>query len=235
MNLSDIILGPRNLLRNEKLDFLKENGFSEEEAKSLYVFQKIYNRAKLAVLVGVGAVFYGYSARKGLQLISRKYNAQILVIGTLTAAVLITDYYLANRRGANTPISNLYTNNLLTTNIKSLNRNFIPFNRKFTEEEKEQMIYNYNLQTLGRKKYTYNKFVHGDDEEAHKMKHERFNSGENVMTLDKIQLIKKLNESKINNGEVVTEKPVKIIKIVSDDGMSIDVKKFNWWRKTEFI
>lgn len=42
------------------------------------------------------------------------------------------------------------------------------FNRKFTQEEIEQFVFNAKLKYRGPKMYHYNSHIHGDSEEAHK-------------------------------------------------------------------
>ena len=81
------------------------------------------------------------------------------------------------------------------------------FNRKFLPEEIEQFLHNENVQNKGRKRYIYNSVVHGDDEEAFKKVFERMNSGKHKFTKEMKLKIRELNQSKLDNDEVIRMVP----------------------------
>ena len=96
----------------------------------------------------------------------------------------------------------MYTNNVITANEREVLRSPF-FNRKFLPEEIEQFLHNENVQTKGRKRYTYNKKIHGDDENSFKEKFERMNSGKHSLSDNMLNRIKEDNKAKTENKEVV--------------------------------
>ena len=125
-----------------------------------------------------------------------------------TAAYL--SYYMLNapRIAANTKIADVYSNNKLTANKREVLR-IQNFNRKFLPEEIEQFLHNENLITKGRKRYTYNPHVHGEDEAKFKTKFERVNSGEHSFSQQMMDSIRSENQLKLDNHEVVRLVPWK--------------------------
>ena len=112
-------------------------------------------------------------------------------------------YFLnAERTGGTSRVAKMYTNNVITANEREVLRSPF-FNRKFLPEEIEQFLHNEKVQTKGRKRYTYNKAIHGNDENAFKEKFERMNSGRHYLNDDMLNKIKENNKTKTDNKEVV--------------------------------
>jgi hypothetical protein len=153
MKFSDIIFGSPNVSKDASLDHLVSEGFSREEAKMLAWLRMRMDLGKYLGLVG-GLLLLA-SIRKGhktpLPLFSKPISTRT-IFGSIIGMYFVGNYlFNYNRRGSNTPIANFYTNNNLMANKFDLVQNFEPFNRKFTKDEVEQMIFNGKLKTLGRK------------------------------------------------------------------------------------
>jgi hypothetical protein len=237
MKLSEIIFGYENIGKDVSLDHIISEGFSREEAKVLGWLRARMDIGKYAGLAG-GLLILA-SIRKGymlpLPLVSHRIDSR-LVIGTLGVSFLIGNYFFNhNRRAGNTPLGNLYSNNILMANKFDLIQNFEPFNRKFTNDEVEQMLFNGKLKTYGRKKYIYNPHVHGDNEEVFKARHELFNSGKHVITADIKRDIDQLNSAKVANHEEITLKPFKITEHLDKNGARESVQKFGVFTKRHVI
>ena len=147
MTLTDFIFGPTDIKRKIKLDSLMANGFSQEEAEGLQVISGSKSKARFfSFAAGVGGILFFF------RMINKHHNTplffknKLLSYSSIGIAAIGLNYYIyGNRQGANTPITNFYTNNLLISNRQSIVRNLQLFNRKFTEEEVEQMLFNKDL------------------------------------------------------------------------------------------
>lgn len=115
-----------------------------------------------------------------------------------------SNYY---RRAGNSSFGNLMSNNKYIYAKNKLMRNFSVVNRPFTEDEKEQFAFNAQLQTKGKKKYSYNPHLF-ETEEEYKEYYNRMNSGQAVLSKKSRQEIEEFNKEKIEKHEhVVFEKP----------------------------
>ena len=115
-----------------------------------------------------------------------------------------SNYY---RRAGNSSFGNLASNNKYIFAKNQLIRNFVVLNRRFTEDEKEQFIFNPNLKTKGRKKYVYNPYLF-DTEEEYEEYYNRMNSGEAILSPSSRKQIETENKEKIDKHEaLVYERP----------------------------
>lgn len=237
MKVSNIILGHEDRTVDHTYDYLKANGFSEIEAMHLHHLQTQRNIGFSAgLLISAGICYSIYKGQRFLLPVVPKrflkYAYPLTVVGGL---VFSKFFWNGNRAGANTVLTNLYTNNVLITNKIMLVSQFYPFNRKFTEEEKEQMLFNARLKRWGRKKYIYNPLVHGADEGKFKEKHDRFNSGHFTVPLELEARIYAENVEKLKSGEKVRLEPFKLMDHLSIDGSEIGMKKFGLFKKKEAV
>jgi len=237
MTITDLIFGPESRSSDRTLDYLKQNGFTTEEAELFHFFKK---RKDKGFYFGLGGgILALYFIQRGRRFMLPLFNPRlslpfkllILMSGYMTGNYL----YNYNRTGANASLPNLYTNNVLVANKQALMIHFKPFNRSFLQEEIEQMLYNGNLKVYGPKKYIYNPYVHGSDEFKYRAKYDRFNSGEHLLTRDITAEIAKLNEEKTRHGEEVVLHPFQIKKFMSIDGTQLGLKKFGVFHKKEVI
>lgn len=237
MKLSEIIFGYENIGKDNSLDHLVSEGFSREEAK---VLSWLRHRMDIGKYLGLaGGLLMLASIRKGhllpVPLVNRRIDSRV-IIGTFGLSFIVGNYFFNhNRRAANTPLGNLYSNNNLMANKFDLIQNFEPLNRKFTKDEVEQMLFNGKLKTYGRKKYIYNPHVHGDDEEVFKARHELFNSGKHVITHDIKREIDEQNHAKVANQETITLKPFKITEHMDIHGARENVQKFGIFTKRHVV
>ena len=179
------------------------------EAKELYSLQSQFNMGyKLGFGAGVFAAYAIYRSKFNPLPYFKSKGSPSNIFGLLIACSglgwLIFD---RNRKAGKTPIGDFYSTNLLMENKTALTSKHEVFNRKFTEDEVEQMLFNGKLKVYGRKKYIYNPNVHGDNEEVFKDKHERFNSGKLHLTSKLKNEIISQNTEKIENGEHLLFKP----------------------------
>ncbi len=237
MKLSNILLGHEDRTVDHTFDYLKANGFSDIEAVHLHQLQTWRRRGLYAGLLGGAIACYSnYKSQRFLIPVIPKRFLKLSYPLSIVAGVLLGYYFFnGNRSGANTVFTNLYTNNVLVTNKMLLVSQFHPFNRKFTEEEKEQMLFNARLKRWGRKKYIYNPLVHGPDEAKFKEKHERFNSGYFTVPLELEARIYAENVEKLKSGEKVRLLPFKLIDHLSVDGSEIGMKKLGLFKKKEAV
>jgi hypothetical protein len=86
-------------------------------------------------------------------------------------------------------------------------RNFEVLNRRFTEDEKEQFLFNIHLLTKGPKKYVYNPYLFSSEKDYAEY-YARMNSGKAYLSKDSKQEIAHENEEKAQKHEhIVFEKP----------------------------
>lgn len=125
----------------------------------------------------------------------------------LTTAVMGGYYSNYYRRAGNSTFGNLFSNNRYVYAKNMLIRNFVILNRRFTEDERRQFIFNIDLQNKGRKKYVYNPFLF-ETEAEYKAYYERMNSGKAILSEKSKAEIAAENQEKVQKHEsVVYEKP----------------------------
>jgi hypothetical protein len=125
----------------------------------------------------------------------------------LTTAVMGGYYSNYYRRAGNSTFGNLFSNNRYVYAKNMLIRNFVILNRRFTEDERRQFIFNIDLQNKGRKKYVYNPFLF-ESEAEYKAYYERMNSGKAILSEKSKAEIAAENQEKVQKHEsVVYEKP----------------------------
>lgn len=151
---------------NNKLDPLVTEGFTNEEVKNLNF---IYNRISTYRTAGfvTGISFSYLSFYQYLTPARKKRNPLYLVSGFVSFPLIHFLFnYLGfyNRKGSNTYLANLYSNNVWRINSLNFTNNYFVFNRKFTEEEKAQFLFNAKRLVRGPKKYHYNPHIHGSNE-----------------------------------------------------------------------
>ena len=237
MKLTEIIFGPENLGKDRRYDALVSLGFSHDEAVRLAWLR---NRIEMGKYIGSAiAALTIYGIYKGhkypLPFINYQLNIPLaLAIGA--AGIAAGQYYFnANRRGANTYLSNFYTNNNIMASKHDFIQNFELFNRKFTKDEIEQMLFNSKLKVYGRKKYIYNAVIHGDDEDKFKARHQLFNSGKHVIT-DYIQNdIHEQNVAKIMANEKIVLKPFKVSEHIDPHGSKEHIHKLELFSKQHVL
>lgn len=221
--------------RNEKR--LSSEGFTKKEIINLeFIFDRMKNGRTVG---GLAAFLYtNYNLYYHLALPARKRcittMPKTLIIGT---TLYFASCYLfnSNRKRGDAVLSNFYSNNLLVLNRNEFARNFETFNRKFTDAEKRQFVFNKNLKTRGQKKYTYNRNVHGDEEE-HKKKHLAWNEGKLYLNENTLLEIKKDNEQKSNNKEIVMIRPFRLLDHVDFEGIKKHkLKKFSLFEKNHVL
>ena len=126
----------------------------------------------------------------------------------LTPEIFLSSFFVGlyifngERMAAKTRLAQLYSNNVKTANKHALMR-IQPFNRKFLKSEIEHFLHNENVVTKGPKRYTYNKYVHGADEEAHKKRFAVLNGGSMVFGKKEIGEIREMNRDKLEAGEQI--------------------------------
>ena len=237
MRLSEIVFGPQNVGKDRRYESLTSQGFSYEEARRLTWLR---GRVEIGKYIGgVAGVLAVYGIYKGHKFPLPFVNYQVnipLALAVAIGGVMVGEYvFNANRRGANTYLSNAYTNNNIIANKHDFIQNFELFNRKFTEEEIEQMLFNTKLKTYGRKKYTYNPLVHGDDEEKFKAKHQLFNSGKHVISETIKSDIDAQNTAKISSNEKIILKPFKITDHIDPHGTKEHIHKLELFTKQHVL
>jgi hypothetical protein len=237
MTIGDWIFGSEDRGLDNSLDYLIANGFTPSEAP---LIKKINFQMVEGGYIGLSiATFINYSLWKTksfrVQLIPKRWLPVTYPLVFVAGFSLGNFFLRSNRTGANTPFANIYTNNILVHNKRQIVSNFYSFNRKFTQEEIEQMRFNLNLKKFGPKKYTYNPNIHGPDEAKHREKHERFNSGVLVVTQESLAKINKENQAKIAAGENVHIYPFNFMNHVTTDGTDVGLVKFGLLHKRETI
>lgn len=86
-------------------------------------------------------------------------------------------------------------------------KNFKVLNRRFTEDEKEQFLFNIHLLTKGPKKYVYNPYLFATEQDYADY-YARMNSGKAVLSKESRQQIAEENAEKAEkHEEVIYEKP----------------------------
>ena len=98
-------------------------------------------------------------------------------------------------------------------------------NRPFTPEVVEQFLNQEDLNRLGPRKYIYNPLV-WDNEESYKIVHNRLNSGKWHFDHKQIENIADRNYEKIDFGEQIVLKPMKIVDLVDAEGKQIAFKTY---------
>ena len=93
-------------------------------------------------------------------------------------------------------------------------------NRKFTEEEIQQMKFNEKLKKRGPKKYHYNQHVHGE-EQTHKERHEAWNEGKHYLPKFLKDKIIQENIKKMENGEQIKLYPFNLKNKLDRNGKEI--------------
>ncbi len=152
-------------------------GFSCVEADNL---EYIVSRKNTGRIFGFGcaAPWIAYHLRNYIHL-PRAARNPVKLAGYLAVSPFFIYFWEImfnhKRKGSNTKLANMYSNTILSINKRNLVQEFYSFNRKFTPEEIDQFIFTEQLRTRGTKNYTYNEYVHGD-EETHKKRHFAWNN-----------------------------------------------------------
>ena len=204
----------RKLFADPVSQYYQREGFNRTEAVNL----SWLSNAKCSgdgngVAVGIGLVVlfnkrivdltyklpYLFYGRTGLWLL----RILIPCFAGITAQYFATFY----RKGSNGAYGNLYSNNSYVYAKDSLIRNFVILNRRFTEDERKQFLFNIQLQKKGQKKYVFNPLLHGSEEEYRK-EYERMNGGKAVLSQKSKDEIEQDNREKVVKHEgIVLQKP----------------------------
>lgn len=113
-------------------------------------------------------------------------------------------------------------------------RNFELLNRRFTEDEKEQFLFNIDLQTKGAKKYVYNPELWNNEAE-YKEYYDRMNSGKHVLSAKSKEEIARDNEEKIKAHEGVQMTKINTKNILKTDHISLGMTEVEAFRKKNII
>lgn len=127
----------------------------------------------------------------------------------------------------------MWSNNKYIFAKNEIIRNFVVLNRRFTEDEKEQFIFNKDLQKKGRKKYVYNPFLF-DTEEEYKEYYDRMNSGEAILSHASHKQIQQENQEKIDKHEILVYERPPIEDFIQHTDRKLGIRRFQVLKK-EFI
>jgi len=157
-----------------------------------------------------------------------------LRIGIPLACGVIGGYYSNYyRRAGNSSFGNLLSNNKYLGAKHKLIRGFDVLNRRFTEDEKEQFLFNIDLQRKGPKKYVYNPYLFATEQE-YKEYYDRMNSGKAILSAKSRREIEEDNKEKLDKHEpLVYEKP-NIADDISYSDKHLGIKRLQLYKK-EFL
>ena len=222
---------------NKKQKELSTEGFTLKEIQNL---EFIFNRMRNGRTFG-GLAAFAYSNYMLYNHFSVPLRKRCITTFPKTIIISTTIYFAScylfnsNRKRGDAFLSNIYSNNALVLNRNELVRNFKNFNRKFTDAEKQQFVFNEQLIRRGQKKYTYNKFVHGNEEEF-KKRHQAWNKGELYLNEKTMLEIENGNRFKTENREVVMVKPFRVLDHVDFLGLKKHkLKTFSLFEKNHVI
>ena len=151
----------------------------------------------------------------------------------LTTAVMGGYYSNYYRRAGNSTFGNLFSNNRYVYAKNMLIRNFVILNRRFTEDERRQFIFNIDLQNKGRKKYVFNPFLFSSEEEYRKY-YERMNSGKAILSEQSKAEIASENQEKVQKHETLVYQKPNYQEILKFDDRHLGLKRLQIINK-EFI
>jgi hypothetical protein len=151
----------------------------------------------------------------------------------LTTAVMGGYYSNYYRRAGNSTFGNLLSNNRYVYAKNMLIRNFVILNRRFTEDERKQFIFNIDLQNKGRKKYVYNPFLFATEEE-YKKYYDRVNSGKALLSDNSKSEIAADNQEKVQKHEGIVYQKPNYQEILKFDDRHLGLKRLQLINK-EFI
>lgn len=138
------------------------------------------------------------------------------------------------RRAANSSMGNVPSNNNFIYGKNVLIRNFKVLNRRFTEDEKEQFLFNIHLLTKGPKRYVYNPYLFATEAEYAEY-YNRMNSGKAILSeKSKFEIIHDNAEKIIKHEEVQMEK-ANLTKELTFSDRALGIKRLQLYHKEYLV